>query len=82
MGRGWNGYEDKTVRDHDECIIAVHKETGKMFGGKAAGSHIGYHKVGALKNAMNLAKRPYEDYRFIRLGFNEQGVPTLTLLEE
>lgn len=84
-GRGKYGKEDKTVREHNECIIAVHKTTGLMFGGKAAGTHIGYSKMGALKNAMNLAEKKYEDYRFIKLSFNGTAgvnIPEITLIEE
>jgi hypothetical protein len=84
-GRGKYGKEDKTVREHSECIVAVHKETGLMFGGKAAGTHIGYSKMGALKNALNLAKKDYRDYRYVKLSFNGTagiGIPEITLLDE
>jgi hypothetical protein len=81
-GRGKYGKEDKTVREHSGCIVAVHKETGLMFGGKAAGTHVGYSKIGALKSAMNLAGKKYEDYRYVKLSFRADGLPELTLIEE
>lgn len=68
---------------HDSCIVAVHKETGKMFGGKGKGTHIGYPKLGYLKTAMtNAGIKDKSQYRFVQLSFNEDGLPTLTLLEE
>jgi hypothetical protein len=84
-GRGKYGQEDKTVREHNDCIIAVHKTTGLMFGGKAAGTNVGYSKLGALKSAMTLAHKKHEDYRFVKLSFNGSAgvnVPEITLIEE
>lgn len=72
---------------HDSCIIAAHKESGKMFGGKGKGTHIGYSQIGHLKAAMTHAGiKDKSEYYFIKLSFNEVegqlGAPTITLLEE
>lgn len=72
---------------HGACIVAVHKETGNMFGGKGKGTHIGYPQLGYLKAAMTHAGiKDKSQYRFIKLSFNEVegqiGLPTITLLEE
>lgn len=72
---------------HDDCIVAVHKETGQMFGGKGKGTHIGYPKIGYLKTAMtNAGIKDKSNYRFIKLSFNQVhsdiGLPTLTLLDD
>lgn len=81
MGRGYKNYTDNTKRDHDQCIVAVHKETHKMFGGKAAGTNVGYSKIGPLKSAIRYSGRDPEDYYYVSLAFREHGVPELTKLE-
>lgn len=72
----------KPGMDRENCIVAVKKSNGKFFGGKAAGTHIGYPQINYLKAAMTHAKVKHSDYRFVQLSFNEDGVPTLTLLED
>lgn len=79
-------------RSHDDVYMAVHKMTGKMYGGKKNGTHIGYSKVGALKSAMTLDKLNRDDYHFVKLSFVPDSeyetdeimpiVPELTILEE
>jgi hypothetical protein len=64
---------------HDQCIIAVQKGTGKLFGGRR--SHIGYAKEGPLKSSLTIAGENHEDYYFVGIRFDKQGLPTLTLLE-
>lgn len=61
----------------DKCYIAVNKETHKFFGGKKAGTHIGYPKINYLKAAMTNAEVNHDDYYFMVLSFNENGSPTL-----
>lgn len=67
------GGEDGTNRAHEEVFIAVHRQTGRMYGGKKNGTHIGYSKLGALKSAMTIDKLNKEDYHFISLTFVPDG---------
>ncbi|QIW88634.1 hypothetical protein P59_036 [Bacillus phage P59] len=78
-----NRYKQKNdpVREHDQCVMAVHKETGKFFGGKGSGTHIGYSKKGYLKSAMTNADVQHDDYYYVGISFDDKGLPTLTLLE-
>jgi hypothetical protein len=76
-----NQYKQGPKREHDECVMAIHKETGKFFGGKGSGTHIGYPKKGPLKSAMTNADVKHEDFYFVSISFDERGLPTLTLLE-
>ena len=64
---------------HDQCIMAVQKGTGKLFGGKR--SHIGYAKKQYLKSSLTIAGENHEDYYFVGITFDKQGLPKLTLLE-
>jgi hypothetical protein len=88
--RNWNGKEYTTGEPgdhHDVCIVAVHKKTGQMFGGKGKGTHMGYPKMGYLKTAMtNAGITDKSQYRYVKLSFNEVegqiGLPTLTMLNE
>lgn len=85
MGRGKYGKEDKTVREHDDNIMAVHRVTGKLFGGKSTGTQVGYSKIGPLKAAMTLAEVNPDEFMFIKVSFTEgsfsRPTPTLTYLE-
>jgi hypothetical protein len=60
-------------RSHRTCYIALHKETHEMFGGKAAGTHIGYPEPRHIKTAMRNADINPEDYYFVCLEFDEKG---------
>lgn len=71
----------KVNRAHDDCVVAVHKETHKFFGGKAGGTHIGYSKKQYLKSAISHAKLSHDDYYYVKISFNEHGMPQLTRLE-
>lgn len=68
-------------REKDQCVMAVHKKTGKFFGGKGRGTSVGYSKIGFLKSAMTNAKTSHDDYFFVGISFDRTGLPTLTLLE-
>jgi FAD synthase len=65
---------------HERCYVAVHKKTGKFFGGKKQGTHIGYPKLNFLKSAMTNAKVNKDGYYFVVLEFNENGLPVLTAI--
>lgn len=77
--------KDEIIREHDDCIMAVHKETGKMFGGSTNGAKVGYSKIGHIKTAMTVAKVNHDDYFFVKLSFTEgsfsRPTPTFTYLE-
>jgi hypothetical protein len=68
---------EEVVRNHKEGYLAVHLETGEMFGGKAAGTHIAYPRLRDLRAAMTHAKVSKEDYAFFRLSFNKGLLPTV-----
>jgi hypothetical protein len=61
--------------------MAVNRTTGKFFGGKKNGTHIGYPKINYLKSAMTNARVRKSDYYFVMISFDERMVPTLTNLE-
>jgi hypothetical protein len=73
--------KNKPSREQDKCIMAVHRETGKFFGGKGSGTHVGYSRIGHLKSAMTNADRKHDDYYFVSLSFDKYGLPEITLLE-
>lgn len=68
-------------RAHDAAVVAVHKDTGMMFGGKKKGTHVGYSKIGDLKAAMTIAKVPHEDYQFYRIMHSKTVGFSIALLE-
>lgn len=74
-------YENNVNREQDLCVMAVHKETGKFFGGKGNGTHVGYSKKHYLKSAITNAGRTHDDYYYVSISFDNRGLPTLTLLE-
>lgn len=61
----------------DKCYMAVDKKTHHFFGGKKAGTHIGYPKLNYLKSAMTNAQVNKDDYYFVEFSFNENGSPQL-----
>lgn len=73
--------KEEIVRKHADCIIAVHKETGEMFGGGSTGTNIGYAKIGPLKTSMTVAGVDHKQYRFEQLSFNPIGLPTIITIE-
>jgi hypothetical protein len=85
MGRGKYGQKDDIIREKDNNIMAVHKVTGKMFGGKASGTHVGYDTLGHLKQAMKYAEVSTDEFFFVKLSFTEgdfsRPTPTFTYLE-
>jgi hypothetical protein len=65
----------------NECYMAINKETGHYFGGKKNNTHIGYPKINFLKAAMTNAKVNKDNFHFIMLSFDENGIPTLTHID-
>lgn len=69
-------------REHEVCILAVHKKKGKMFGGKKNGSHIGYPKIGFLKAALRNVNEDPKDYDYVELLLDEHGEFHLNEIEQ
>jgi hypothetical protein len=61
--------------------MAINKETGHYFGGKKAGTHIGYPKINFLKAVMTNANVNKDHFHFIMLSFDENMTPTLTQID-
>jgi hypothetical protein len=56
-------YRDTSInREHIECWVAIHKETGKFFGGKGTGTQTGFSSKRDLKVSMTNAKVNHLDY--------------------
>lgn len=71
---------DVDFRIQDQCVMGVHKETGKMFGGKASGTCVGYTKKQYLKAAMKHAHVDHKDYYFVSVNFTDiLHIPTITM---
>lgn len=73
--------DKRVIREHADCVIAVHKTTGEMFGGGSTGTNIGYAKIGPLKTSMTNAGVDHKEYRFEQLSFNPIGLPTIITIE-
>lgn len=70
----------EVVREHDCSYMAVHRETGKLFGGKGRGTSTGYNQKRFLKSAMTEAKVNHDDYYIISLSIKDH-LPELSLIE-